>query len=40
MTDTERPTPPPEPTGDTVLANLIWLQKTRADRLADAQRDH
>jgi len=31
-------TTPAEPSGNTVLANLIWLQKTREQRLAEARR--
>ncbi|MEU0133413.1 hypothetical protein ABZ172_05130 [Streptomyces sp. NPDC006296] len=32
-------TPPPrESSEDSVLTNLIWLQRTRQERLADARR--
>lgn len=30
--------PEPEPSGESVLANLIWLQRTREQRLADRRR--
>ncbi|MFC3234332.1 hypothetical protein [Streptomyces nitrosporeus] len=31
------PAPTPTPPSDPVLANLIWLQKTREARLAEAR---
>ncbi|MFE9828498.1 hypothetical protein ACFYPK_07510 [Streptomyces halstedii] len=37
MSNTPRPKAPPEPPRNPVLADLIWLQKTRAARLAAAR---
>ncbi|MEU8708588.1 hypothetical protein [Streptomyces sp. NPDC048565] len=38
MTATGQPPQHPEPSGETVLKNLIWLQTTRNERLAERHR--
>jgi len=40
MSDNKKPTPPAPPTPkDPVLENLIWLQRTREQRLYEARED-